>query len=206
MFSMAGAFLFLPFLPMLPTQILLNNFLYDLAQITIPSDNVDDAFIRTPQRWNIGIIQRFMVVIGAYQLDLRLPHVWSAAVGLPRLRSAVPDGLVRRVARDADARPLRHPDRGQSLAQSAEPPAGGDHGARGADRRDLALHPAGRYARLRATPGRLLRVSRRSHHYLSRPRRDGQTPTDAQTARDGPPQHLRRNQSRQHHRSSQAGR
>ena len=64
MFSMAGAFLFLPFLPMLPTQILLNNFLYDLAQITIPTDNVDDAFIRTPQRWNIGIIQRFMLVIG----------------------------------------------------------------------------------------------------------------------------------------------
>jgi Mg2+-importing ATPase len=49
---------------MQPTQILLNNFLYDLAQITIPTDNVDDAFIRTPQRWNIGIIQRFMVVIG----------------------------------------------------------------------------------------------------------------------------------------------
>ncbi len=64
MFSMAGAFLFLPFLPMLPTQILLNNFLYDLAQITIPTDNVDDAFIQTPQRWNIAIIQRFMVVIG----------------------------------------------------------------------------------------------------------------------------------------------
>jgi Mg2+-importing ATPase len=64
MFSMAGAFLFLPFLPMLPTQILLNNFLYDLAQITIPTDNVDDAFIQSPQRWNIGIIQRFMMVIG----------------------------------------------------------------------------------------------------------------------------------------------
>src|SRR5207244_1232632 len=41
MFSMAGAILFLPFLPMLPTQILLNNFLYDLAQVTIPTDNVD---------------------------------------------------------------------------------------------------------------------------------------------------------------------
>src|SRR5438094_3361806 len=64
MFSKAGAFLFRPFLPMLPTQILLNNFLYDLAQITIPTDNIDEAFIRTPQRWNIGIIQRFMVVIG----------------------------------------------------------------------------------------------------------------------------------------------
>ncbi len=45
MFSMAGAALFLPFLPMLPTQILLNNFLYDLAQVTIPTDNVDAAFI-----------------------------------------------------------------------------------------------------------------------------------------------------------------
>jgi P-type Mg2+ transporter len=64
MFSMAGAFLFLPFLPMLPTQILLNNFLYDLAQITIPTDNVDDAFIEIPQRWDIGIIQRFMMAIG----------------------------------------------------------------------------------------------------------------------------------------------
>ena len=42
MFSMAGASVFLPFLPMLPTQILLNNFLYDTAQITIPSDNVDE--------------------------------------------------------------------------------------------------------------------------------------------------------------------
>ena len=41
MFSMAGGFIFLPFLPMLPTQILLNNFLYDLAQMTIPTDNVD---------------------------------------------------------------------------------------------------------------------------------------------------------------------
>ena len=47
MFSMAAASLFLPFLPMLPTQILLNNFLYDLAQVTIPTDNVDDAFIRS---------------------------------------------------------------------------------------------------------------------------------------------------------------
>ena len=64
MFSMAGASLFLPFLPMLPTQILLNNFLYDLAQVTIPTDNVDPAYIRKPQRWNIGIIRNFMIVIG----------------------------------------------------------------------------------------------------------------------------------------------
>ncbi len=64
MFSMAGASVFLPFLPMLPTQILLNNFLYDLAQVTIPTDNVDQSFIRKPHRWDIGLIRRFMLYIG----------------------------------------------------------------------------------------------------------------------------------------------
>jgi Mg2+-importing ATPase len=64
MFSMAGASLFLPFLPMLPTQILLNNFLYDLAQVTIPTDRVDPIYIGRPQRWNVGLIRNFMLVIG----------------------------------------------------------------------------------------------------------------------------------------------
>ncbi len=61
---MAGAFVFLPFLPMLPTQILLNNFLYDLSQVTIPTDNVDATFIQKPQRWNIKLIRDFMIFIG----------------------------------------------------------------------------------------------------------------------------------------------
>ncbi|HEU5422479.1 MAG TPA: magnesium-translocating P-type ATPase, partial [Nitrolancea sp.] len=64
MFSMAAATLFLPFLPMLPTQILLNNFLYDLAQITIPTDTVDPMFIRQPHRWDIRLIRNFMLLIG----------------------------------------------------------------------------------------------------------------------------------------------
>lgn len=63
-FSMAGAVVFLPFLPMLPTQILLNNLLYDLAQVTIPSDNVDPVFMRKPRHWDISIIRRFMLYIG----------------------------------------------------------------------------------------------------------------------------------------------
>jgi P-type Mg2+ transporter len=62
--SMAAASLFLPFLPMLPTQILLNNLLYDLAQIAIPTDNVDEGYLRKPQRWNIGLIRNFMLYIG----------------------------------------------------------------------------------------------------------------------------------------------
>jgi Mg2+-importing ATPase len=62
--SMAAASLFLPFLPMLPTQILLNNLLYDLAQIAIPTDNVDESYLQKPQRWNIGLIRNFMLYIG----------------------------------------------------------------------------------------------------------------------------------------------
>lgn len=64
MVSMAGASLFLPFLPMLSTQILLNNFLYDLSQVTIPTDNVDESFVQKPQRWDIRLIRNFMLGIG----------------------------------------------------------------------------------------------------------------------------------------------
>jgi len=64
MFSMAAASLFLPFLPLLPTQILLNNFLYDSSQVSIPGDNVDPALLRRPKRWQIGFILRFMTIIG----------------------------------------------------------------------------------------------------------------------------------------------
>jgi Mg2+-importing ATPase len=64
MFSMAGASIFLPFLPMLPTQILLNNFMYDVSQITIPTDRVDDDFLRQPKQWDIGLIRKFMLIIG----------------------------------------------------------------------------------------------------------------------------------------------
>jgi P-type Mg2+ transporter len=64
MFSVAAATLFLPFLPMLPAQILVNNFLYDTSQITIPSDNVDESYIQKPQRWNLGMIRNYMLIFG----------------------------------------------------------------------------------------------------------------------------------------------
>jgi P-type Mg2+ transporter len=64
MFSMAAASLFLPFLPMMPTQILLNNFLYDISQISIPTDNVDEEMLRQPKRWRIDFIRQFMTIIG----------------------------------------------------------------------------------------------------------------------------------------------
>jgi len=64
MFSMAGSALILPFLPMLPSQILLNNLIYDVSQATIPSDGVDPEVEAEPARWDISGIERFMVVFG----------------------------------------------------------------------------------------------------------------------------------------------
>ncbi|MCX6684328.1 MAG: magnesium-translocating P-type ATPase [Methanoregula sp.] len=64
MFSVAGASLFLRFLPMLPIQILLNNLLYDISESTIPTDNVDESYIRSPKKWDMDFIRRFIMVFG----------------------------------------------------------------------------------------------------------------------------------------------
>jgi Mg2+-importing ATPase len=64
MFSMTGASLFLPFLPMTPIQILLNNFLYDISQTAIPADKVDSDYLEKPRPWNVDYIRKFVLVIG----------------------------------------------------------------------------------------------------------------------------------------------
>jgi Mg2+-importing ATPase len=64
MFSMAGASLFLPFLPLLPKQILLTNLLTDFPEMAIATDRVDDINIRSPQHWDLRFIRRFMVTFG----------------------------------------------------------------------------------------------------------------------------------------------
>jgi P-type Mg2+ transporter len=63
MFGMAGAALFLPFLPMLPTQILLNNILYDLSEVPIPLDKVDPEELSAPRVLDMNFIRNFMLVI-----------------------------------------------------------------------------------------------------------------------------------------------
>ncbi len=64
MFSAAGASAFLSFLPMLPSQILLNNLLYDTSQMTIPTDNVDEEMLARPSAWDLGFIRSFMIFFG----------------------------------------------------------------------------------------------------------------------------------------------
>ena len=64
MFSMAGASLFLPFLPLSPKQILLMNLMTDMPEMTIATDNVDAELVEKPRQWNIKFIRKFMIVFG----------------------------------------------------------------------------------------------------------------------------------------------
>ena len=86
MFSVLGASLFLPFLPMAPIQVLTNNLLYDFSQTTIPTDNVDAEYIASPRHWDISNIFNFMVFIGpissifdyaTYAMMLFVFHAWN---------------------------------------------------------------------------------------------------------------------------------
>ena len=109
MFSMTGASLFLPFLPMMPIQILLNNFLYDISQIAIPTDNVDDEYVAQPRPWNVRSIRRFMMTLGPVSsiFDFLTFGVLLLLRGAER---AILDGLVFRVADYADICDSRNPD------------------------------------------------------------------------------------------------
>ncbi len=64
MFAVLGASIFLPFLPMLPLQVLVNNLLYDISQIAIPTDNVDKEWIKHPRKWEISNIKKYIISIG----------------------------------------------------------------------------------------------------------------------------------------------
>jgi Mg2+-importing ATPase len=76
MVSMAAATLVLPFLPMLPLQVLLNNFLYDVSQVAIPSDRVDGSYLVKPKRWNVAFIRRYMLTIGPLSSIYDLLTFW----------------------------------------------------------------------------------------------------------------------------------
>ena len=85
MFSVLGASLFLPFLPMLPIQVLTNNLLYDFSQTAIPTDRVDAEYLAAPRRWEIHNLLRFMLFIGpissifdyaTYGAMLYVFHAW----------------------------------------------------------------------------------------------------------------------------------
>ena len=86
MFSAAGASFLLPFLPMAPVQVLLTNSLYDISQLSIPTDNVDPEQLERPNRWNIKLIQRYMMFFGPLSslfdfLTFGMLYFWFHASG-----------------------------------------------------------------------------------------------------------------------------
>ena len=123
MFSMAAASLFLPFLPMLPSQILLNNFLYDVSQVSIPTDNVDPAMKQRPKRWQIGFIRQFMMIIGPISsiYDFLTFAVLLWVFHASDKRVPFPHGMVRGVPGDTDARRICDPDGSQPSQELAQP-------------------------------------------------------------------------------------
>jgi Mg2+-importing ATPase len=66
MFSVAAASVFLPFYPMLPMQILFMNLLYDIANMTLPTDNVDEEYTKWPRRWDIGFVRKYTLFFGPF--------------------------------------------------------------------------------------------------------------------------------------------
>jgi len=97
MFSVLGASVFVPFLPMLPVQILANNLLYDISQTTIPTDAVDLERILAPRRWDIGELTRFVLFIGpcssvfdytTYLVMLYVFNCWDTSTPLAAAHSA----------------------------------------------------------------------------------------------------------------------
>ena len=116
MLSMALASIVLPFLPLLPLQILLNNLLYDLSEIGIPFDDVDHEDVERPQAWDMRGILRFTIIMGAVS---SLFDATTFLVLLKVLRhrcGTVPDRLVPRIDRDADPGDLPDPFATPSLA------------------------------------------------------------------------------------------
>ncbi|WP_279230454.1 magnesium-translocating P-type ATPase [Clostridium thermarum] len=86
MFSVLGASIFIPFLPMMPIQVLTNNLLYDISQTTIPTDTVDESWISKPRKWSVDEIKRFIIHIGpissifdytTYIMMLFVFHAWN---------------------------------------------------------------------------------------------------------------------------------
>jgi len=130
MFSMAVASVVLPFLPMLPTQLLLNNFLYDLAQITIPTDNVNVEILRAPHRWDIHMIRNFMICMGPVSSLFDFLTFFVLFWLFPGRRKAVSYGLVRRISCNAGNRSAGHQDARKSNSQPSEPAVAREHAHR----------------------------------------------------------------------------
>ena len=146
MFSMAGASLFLPFLPMLPKQILLINFLTDLPEMTIASDRVDDVICRASAPHGYQIYPPLYADLWPAQFAFRFRHLWSAAMADEGQRAKFPNRLVYRVRPLSGSGGLCGTHTPAVHAQSSQPRHAGYDAAGDGDHARFALFTAGRTA------------------------------------------------------------
>ena len=175
MFSMAGASLFLPFLPMLPKQILLMNLLTDFPEMAIAGDSVDPESVERPHRWDIGFIRRFMVTFGLLSSVFDYLTFGTLLLVLHADAVASADRLVHGVGHLGD------PDRaGDSVPPAVLPQRPGRYlvlATLGSVIATLLLPwiPLGRLFGFAPLPPLLRRVSVSDHHALRGRRRVGET-------------------------------
>ena len=123
MFSMAGASLFLSFLPLLPKQVLLTNLMTDFPEMTIATDRVDHELVEKPRRWDIGFIRKFMIMFGVLSSVFDYLTFGVLLLVLHASTEPVPHRLVRGV------RGVRVPDRAGRPDQEAFLPQYAGEGA-----------------------------------------------------------------------------
>ena len=186
MFSVLGASVFVPFLPMAPIQILANNLLYDISQTAIPTDDVDPEQVEKPRPWDMKQLTRFIVFIGpcssifdytTYFMMLYVFNCWniSHARGRGPQREPVSDRLVRGEPAHADAHHPHHPH--QQDPVPAEPPvvaADGDVRGHHGDRHRHPVHAAGTLPRLHGAAAAVLAAAGAHAAVLRRPDAGGQ--------------------------------
>ena len=161
MFSMAGAALILPFLPMLPIQILLNNLIYNVSEIAIPFDHVDPEAVVGPVKWDVKLVERFMLVFGPvssifdFLTFYALLHLFGAGDALFQT------GWFIEFDDDPDTRCFLYPDAAVVLPEQAVPVPGGHEPCSGRRCDRLAASSVGPLVWVRAATAALLRLSDR---------------------------------------------
>ena len=166
MFSMAGAALILPFLPMLPIQILLNNLIYNVSEIAIPFDNVDPESDHRPGGMGREADRAVYAGVRTGQLDLRLPDLLCAAGAARRGGGVVPDGLVHRIDGHPGAGGVLHPHQAPVFPKPAGAVPGRDDGWRCDGRDRAAAGAVGKLVRVRPAAAAVLRFPGRRHRRL----------------------------------------
>ena len=173
MFSVMAASAFLPFLPMMPIHLLIQNLLYDFSQTTIPFDRMDADYLRTPRKWDASDLSRFMIFIGPISsvFDILTYLVMWKVFGCnsPEHQALFPVRLVHRRPSLADADRTHdphaedsfHPEQSFLAGHRTDRP---DHG----HRYPPALHPPGQLHRTDRSSAELLPVAGRNPYLLLR--------------------------------------